>query len=64
VVSLLLATDLTRKVFPGQDRRALKRRAKEIAETEWAGTAVKQAIDEINAAMIAVTTTGSAAAGN
>ncbi|MFD2797522.1 GPP34 family phosphoprotein [Promicromonospora vindobonensis] len=66
LVSLLLATDLLRKVFPGQDRRALKRRAKEIAESEWAGAAVKRAIDDVNAAMIAVmvTTSGAATAGN
>ena len=66
LVSLLLATDLLRKVFPAQDRRALKRRAKEIAESEWAGAAVKRAIDDVNAAMIAVmvTTTGAATAGS
>lgn len=66
LVSLLLATDLTRKVFPGQDRRALKRRAKEIAESEWAGAAVKRAIDELNAAMVAATVaaTGAATAGS
>lgn len=65
LVSLLLATDLTRKVFPDQDRRALKRRAKEIAESQWAGAAVKRAIDDVNAAVIAVmvTTTGAATAG-
>ena len=66
LISLLLATDLIRKVFPGQDRRALKRRAKEIAASEWAGAAVKRAIDDVNAAMVAVTvtTTGAATAGN
>ncbi|MEU4364991.1 GPP34 family phosphoprotein [Promicromonospora sp. NPDC023987] len=66
LVSLLLATDLIRKVFPGQDRRALNRRAKEIAESEWAGAAVKRAIDDVNAAMVAVmvTTTGAATAGS
>ncbi len=66
LVSLLLATDLTRKIFPEQDRRALKRRAKEIAESEWAGAAVKRAIDDVNAVMVAVTVTatGAATAGN
>lgn len=64
LVSLLLATDLTRKVVPDQDRRALKRRAKEISESEWSGAAVKRAIDEVNAAMAAVmvATTSAAAA--
>ncbi|GHH68737.1 GOLPH3/VPS74 family protein [Promicromonospora soli] len=66
LVSLLLATDLTRKIYPDQDRRALKRRAKEIAESEWAGAAVKRAIDDVNAAMIAATVaaTGAATAGS
>ena len=58
LVSLLLATDLIRKLFPDQDRRALKRRAKEISESEWAGSAVKQAIDSMNAAIIAASSTG------
>ncbi|WP_369370884.1 GPP34 family phosphoprotein [Promicromonospora sp. Populi] len=62
LVSLLLATDLLRKVFPEQDRRALKRRAKEIAASEWAGAAVKRAIDEVNAAMVAVTVAAAGAA--
>jgi hypothetical protein len=66
LVSLLLATDLIRKIFPDQDRRALKRRAKEIAESEWAGAAVKRAIDELNAVMVAstVAATGAATAGS
>jgi hypothetical protein len=66
LVSLLLATDLTRKVFPGQDRRTLKRRAKEIAKSEWAGAAVKRAIDDVNAAIVAATVAaaGAAAAGS
>jgi hypothetical protein len=66
LVSLLLATDLTRKIFPDQDRRALKQRAKEIAESEWSGAAVKRAIDDVNAVMVAVmvTTTGAITAGS
>ncbi|GAA2217166.1 GPP34 family phosphoprotein [Promicromonospora sukumoe] len=61
LVSLLLATDLTRKIYPDQDRRELKRRAKEIAESEWAGAAVKRAIDDLNAVMIAVMASSTAA---
>lgn len=61
LVSLLLATDLIRKILPGQDRRALKRRAKEIAESEWAGAAVKRAIDDVNAAMVAATVAATSA---
>ncbi|MDR7382750.1 GOLPH3/VPS74 family protein [Promicromonospora iranensis] len=62
LVSLLLATDLNRKVFPDQDRRALKRRAKEIAESEWSGAAVKRSIDEVTAVMIATTVAATSAA--
>lgn len=58
LVSLLLATDLIRKLFPDQDRRALRRRAKEISESEWAGSAVKQAIDSMNAAIITASSSG------
>jgi hypothetical protein len=66
LVSLLLGTDLVRKVFPEQDRRALRRRAKEISESEWSGAAVKRAIDDVNAVMVAtmVATTGAATAGS
>ncbi|MFD6444034.1 GPP34 family phosphoprotein [Promicromonospora sp. NPDC060204] len=61
LVSLLRATDLIRRLFPDQDRRELKRRAKEIADSEWAGAAVKRAIDELNAVMIAVMASTTAA---
>ncbi|HEV6955579.1 MAG TPA: GPP34 family phosphoprotein [Promicromonospora sp.] len=54
LVSLLLATDLVRKVYPDQDRRALRRRAKEIADAQWAGAAVKTAVDSLAAATTAV----------
>ncbi|MCP2263661.1 GPP34 family phosphoprotein [Promicromonospora thailandica] len=54
LVSLLLATDLVRKVYPDQDRRALRRRAKEIADSQWAGAAVKKAVDALTAATTAV----------
>jgi hypothetical protein len=66
LISLLLATDLIRKIYPEEDRRALKSRAKEIAESEWAGAAVKRAIDELTAVMVTVmvTTTGAATAGS
>jgi len=62
LISLVLATDLIRKIYPGEDRRALKRRAKEIAEAQWAGAAVKRAIDDLAAAMTAtmVATTSAA----
>ncbi|MFJ3403339.1 GPP34 family phosphoprotein [Promicromonospora sp. NPDC090134] len=61
LVSLLHATDLIRRLFPDQDRQELKRRAKEIADSEWAGAAVKRAIDDLNAVMIAVMASTTAA---
>lgn len=61
LVSLLHATDLIRRLFPDQDRRELKRRAKEIADSEWAGAAVKRAIDDLNAVMIAMMASTTAA---
>ncbi|MFD7308105.1 GPP34 family phosphoprotein [Promicromonospora sp. NPDC059942] len=61
LISLLHATDLVRRLFPDQDRRELKRRAKEIADSEWAGAAVKRAIDELNAVLIAVLASTTAA---
>ncbi|WP_285100809.1 GPP34 family phosphoprotein [Promicromonospora sp. MEB111] len=62
LVSLLHATDLTRRIFPDEDRRALKQRAQEIAGSEWAGAAVKRAIDEVNAVMITVMVAATSAA--
>lgn len=57
LVSLLLALDAVHKVvFPpgvGLDKRALKARATRIAEGEWAGRAVKDAIAGVNAAVSA-----------
>lgn len=58
-ISLLQASGLLRKLFPGTDRK----RVKEIVEGQWASKAVKAAIDEINTAIISVvvmtTTAGS-----
>jgi hypothetical protein len=53
VVALLLAVDVLPKVVPGSDRRALVRRAKEVAEGDWAATAVRKAVDAIRAGIIA-----------
>lgn len=51
LVSLLLAVDGLRKVVPSEDRRAVKRRAQEIAEGDWAADAVKKAVQEVQAAV-------------
>lgn len=55
VISLLHAVDQTPKVLAdaGLPRRELKRRAKAIAEGEFAGAAVRRAVDAVNAAMVA-----------
>ena len=66
LVSLLLALDAVhRAVDPGAvglSRRELRANAKRIAEGDWAGTAVRHAIDSMNAAVIAATTAVVAAA--
>jgi hypothetical protein len=59
--ALVAATDLDRKVFPDLDRKQVKGRLKEIGEGSWAADAVKQTIEQIQAAvMIAVVAATSA----
>ncbi|WP_430331148.1 GOLPH3/VPS74 family protein [Rhodococcus sp. ACT016] len=65
LVSLLSAVDAVAKAFPDADRKAIRKRAKEIAEGEWAAAAVRKAVDAINAAvfvavMVPAMTAGSA----
>ncbi|MBJ8340643.1 GPP34 family phosphoprotein [Antrihabitans sp. YC3-6] len=68
LISLLSATDVVHKVFPDEDKRAVKKRAKEIAEGEWAGAAVRKAISDINTAImtavIVSTSAGAASSGS
>lgn len=52
LVSLLFAVDGVAKVVPSDDKRATKRRAKEISESAWAGEAVRKAVQEVNAAVV------------
>ncbi len=54
LVSLLHAVDGITKVIPCDDKRAAKRRAKEISESAWAGEAVRQAVQEVNTVVTAV----------
>lgn len=51
LISLLSAAEAAPKVFPDADRKAIRKRAKEIAEGEWAGEAVRTAVDAINTAV-------------
>jgi hypothetical protein len=61
--ALVAATDLDKKVFADLDRKVVKARLKEIGQGEWAATAVKKAIEEIQAAvMVAVVAATSAGA--
>ncbi|WP_033424770.1 GOLPH3/VPS74 family protein [Actinomadura flavalba] len=63
LIALLFAVDVLKKLYPDADRKALKRRAKEISEAEWGGEAVRKAVQEVQAAtmtaVVAVTTTTS-----
>ncbi|QBJ97392.1 GPP34 family phosphoprotein [Rhodococcus sp. ABRD24] len=52
LISLLSAVDAAAKVFPGADRKVIRKRAKEIAADEWAGAAVRKAIEAINVAVV------------
>jgi hypothetical protein len=47
LISLLNATGRLPKVVAGADAKALRVRAKELSEGDWAGKAVKRAIDEV-----------------
>jgi hypothetical protein len=61
LISLLHATGHLTKVVPTDDRTALKARAKALSEGDWAGDAVRRAIQEVYAATVSVTA-GAAAA--
>ncbi|MBY6414249.1 GPP34 family phosphoprotein [Rhodococcus sp. BP-252] len=52
LISLLSAVDAIHKVLPGVDKKAAKKRAKEIAEGDWAGAAVRKAVQDVNAAVM------------
>jgi hypothetical protein len=50
LIALLRVTGLLPKVVTTEDRKALRARAKQMTEGDWAAKAVKQAIDEAAAA--------------
>jgi hypothetical protein len=62
LVGLANAIDLLPKLFPGRDKKVMRRRATEIVELAWGGQAVSQVVQEVEGAVIAavVTTTVSA----
>ncbi|WP_415973142.1 GOLPH3/VPS74 family protein [Rhodococcus sp. 077-4] len=53
LISLISAVDLTHKVIVDADKKFLKQRAKQIAEGEWAGAAVRKAVSDVNTAVMA-----------
>ena len=48
LITMLYAVDAVHRVFDG-DKRELKKRAKEIAAGNWAGDAVRRAVDAVQA---------------
>jgi hypothetical protein len=57
LISLLHAVNAVTKVITdAPDKRALRRRAKQIAESEWAAAAVRKAVQAVQAASMAVIT--------
>jgi hypothetical protein len=68
LVSLVHALRATHKVVDprehGLPRRDLDRRAKQVADGDWGSKAVRQAIDEMTAAVTAAVTAGAVAAGS
>ncbi|MEV4421036.1 GPP34 family phosphoprotein [Patulibacter sp. NPDC049589] len=52
LVGLVDAIDATTKVVPSDDRKALKRRAKEIADGPWAADAVRSAVRDVQVAVM------------
>jgi hypothetical protein len=63
LASLVLAVELQKHLFPGADRKAVKRRLKEISEGEWAGAAVKKAIAAASAAIVSAGADGGGGGG-
>lgn len=63
LIALLSALNVVPKVITDAvDKRALKRRAKEIADSDWAADAVKKAVSEMQAAITATIVVASSAA--
>jgi hypothetical protein len=60
LITLLYAANAVHKVFEG-DKRELKRRAKGIAAGNWAGDAVRRAVEAIQAGVVAATAAAAAA---
>jgi len=59
--ALVAATNLDRKVFRTLDRERAKKRLKEISAGDWAATAVRKTIEEVQTAVIVAVVAASAA---
>ena len=55
LISVLTAVDGLPKIFPEANKKALKHRGREISQSDWAGKAVRDAVEQVHAAMVAVT---------
>lgn len=64
MIALLSALNAVTTVFDAPDKRAVRKRAKEIAEGQWAANAIRKAIEAINAATVAAVTAATVAAGS
>jgi len=63
LIALLSALNVVPKVVTDAvDKRALKQRAKEIADSDWAAAAVKKAVAEMQAAITAAIVVASSTA--
>jgi Golgi phosphoprotein 3 (GPP34) len=62
LIALLSALNAVTTVFDVPDRRVARRRAKEIAEGQWAAAAVRKAVQEVYAATMAAVTVATTAA--
>ena len=61
LIGLLEATGLLTKVVPSEDKKSLRRRAKELTEGDWTARAVTQAIEEVTAAAAAAASAAASA---
>lgn len=62
LIALLSALNVVPKIVTGAvDKRALKKRAKEISESDWAAAAVRKAVQEVQAAVTAAIVVASSA---
>lgn len=64
LVALLDATGILTKVIVTEDKKAVRRRAKQLGEGDWAAKAVKDALAELTAVMVTAATAGASGGGS